>query len=237
MVAIGAMVRSIVARVPADVERQHGELAIKELGLDLAAFTNEAAQLGAIAQPLLQAVPGSQKWEFHVADIDMPNAFALPGGHIVVTTGMLALVERPEELLGVVAHEMAHVVRKHNLRMQIAAAGPMLVLEVFLRGRSGAMGAMAGGSALLVAQSFSQEYEKEADEVGWDYLVAANIDPRGMIESFRKLKEWEAKSNERDVLPKAFRSHPDLDKRIARLEAKWRRQPKKSGFVELEPLP
>lgn len=237
MLAIGVMVRSIVARVPAEVERQHGEAVIKELGLDFATHTNEALQLTAIAEPLLKAVPGGQKWEFHVAEIDMPNAFALPGGHIVVTTGMLAFVEKPEELLGVVAHEMAHVIRKHNLRMQIAAAGPLLVLDVFLRGRSGTMGVMAGGSALLVAQSFSQEYEKEADEVGWDYLVAANIDPRGMIESFRKLKEWEAKSNERDVLPKAFRSHPDLDKRIARLESKWRRLRTKSGFRELDPLP
>src|SRR2546422_7831867 len=51
MVAVGAMVRSIVANVPAEIEKQHGELAIKELGVDLAVFTNEAAQLAAIAQP------------------------------------------------------------------------------------------------------------------------------------------------------------------------------------------
>jgi len=163
-----------------------------------------------------------------------PNAFALPGGHIVVTTGLLRLVERPEQLLGVVSHEVAHVTCKHSFRQMIASAGPFLVFQVFLSGRGGAFAALAGGSAILVHQSFSQEYEKEADDVGWDYLVAANIDPRGMIEVFQKLKATEASERISNFIPKAFESHPDMDKRIARLNAKWKKLPRKTGFVQLE---
>jgi len=96
------------------------------------------------------------------------------------------------------------------------------------------MGVLAGGSALLVNQSFSQEYENEADETGWRYMVAANIDPRGMIDMFRKLQAWEAKQKTLDLVPHAFQSHPDLEKRIERLEAKWKKLPRKSGFIELE---
>jgi predicted Zn-dependent protease len=133
----------------------------------------------------------------------------------------------------VLAHELAHVTEKHGFRGQVAAAGPFLVFQVFMRGQSGTPALLGGGSALLVAQSFSQEYEKEADDVGWDYMVKANIDPRGMIDVFRKLQAYEMKHEGKSILPQAFESHPDVAKRIARLEAKWKRLPKKSGFTDL----
>lgn len=235
MLAIGAMVRSIVARVPPHVEKQVGDDALAELksDLQLSTDTNQVARLTAAAQPLLSVLPAEQPWQFHIINDDSLNAFALPGGHILVTTGLLHRVQRPEELLGVLAHEVAHVTHKHGFRRQISSAGPLLVFQIFLRGRSGTMAVLAGGSALLVTQSFSQEYEQEADDVGWKYLLAANIDPSGMTDVFRKLKAAEAAEKHLSFLPKAFESHPDIDKRIARLEAKWKRLPRKSGFVQL----
>jgi beta-barrel assembly-enhancing protease len=151
---------------------------------------------------------------------------------------MLAMVERPEELLGVVAHEVAHVTHKHGFRQVIASAGPFFIFQVFLGGggQSSAMSAIAGGSAFLVQQSFSQEYETEADDAGWQYLVKANIDPRGMIAVFEKMKNMDAAGNIGDIVPKALQSHPDLDKRIARLNAKWKKLPRKTGFTELAKL-
>lgn len=237
MLATGAMVRSIVGRVPPEFEKQYGEEMLEEFKLEMgfASDTNQAAQLTALAGPLLRALPGRQpQWQFHVVTNESPNAFALPGGHIVIFTGLLQLAERPEEVLGTVAHEVAHVTKKHSFRKQIASAGPFLVFQIFLRGRGGALGAVAGGSALLVTQSFSQEFEKEADDAGWRYLVAANIDPRGMTEMFRKLKAYEAKQKHVALVPQAFSSHPELEKRISRLEAKWRKLSHRSGFVELE---
>ncbi len=237
MLATGAMVRSVVGKVSPEFEKQYGDAIWQELKLKMqfADDTNQSAPLAAMAAPLLRALPANRtQWQFHVVTNEYPNAFALPGGHIIIFTGLLRLAERPEEVVGTIAHEVAHVTQKHEFRQKVASAGPFLVFEVFLNGRGGALGALAGGSALLVNQSFSQEYEKEADEAGWRYLVAANIDPRGMIEMFRKLQGYEAKQKTVDLLPQAFQSHPGLEKRIGRLAAKWKKLPRKSGFIELD---
>ena len=95
---------------------------------------------------------------------------------------------------------------------------------------------LSENSGLLIQQSFSQEYETEADDVGWQYLVDANIDPRGMTNLFLKLKGYEMSRKLPQLTPQAFNSHPALDKRIARLEAKWKKLPRKTGFLELKPL-
>lgn len=239
MLATGVMVRAIVAKIPPETERKLGKEMLEELKSDFSFMdnTNQIARVTETAQPLLQALPPTQKWQFYLVNDRDPNAFALPGGHIIVTSGMLEFVKRPEELLGVVAHEVAHVTHKHGFRQVIASAGPFIIFQAFMGGgQSGAMSAVAGGSAFLVEQSFSQEYEKEADDVGWDYLVKANIDPRGMIAVFERMRTIDSVSLG-DVLPKAFQSHPDLDKRIARLEKKWKKLPRKTGFVELEEPP
>jgi Zn-dependent protease with chaperone function len=235
MLVVGAMVRSIVAKIPPEVENQQGEKAFEELEhyVKFIEDSNVVSQLAATAEPLLRTMPPSQEWHFYIIDSRVPNAFALPGGHIMVTSSLLRLAERPEQVLGVIAHELAHVTQKHAFRQRVASAGPILVLQVFLGGRNGAATAVAGGSALLIVQSFSQEYEKEADEVGWNYLVAANIDPRGMTEMFRKFKSKEHSS----MVPKAFQSHPDTERRIARLEKKWKKLPRKSDFIELHAHP
>ena len=99
---------------------------------------------------------------------------------------------------------------------------------------------MAGGASdLLIRQSFSQEYETEADDLGWQALVAAKIDPRGMTEMFAKLQMYERqrKKGLRGMeLPRAFQSHPALEKRIARLETKWRKLPEKTGFQDFSAM-
>lgn len=235
MAGTGLMVRSIVARVPPEWERQLGAKTLEELRGEMTFVndSNQLARLTATAKPLLRALPGGETaYQFHIVEDEDPNAFALPGGHILVTTGELKLANRPEELLGTIAHEVAHVTQKHGFRSMISSGGPWLVMQVFFSGRSGVLGALGGASALLVSQSFSQEYEMEADDVGWDYLVAANIDPRGMVENFRKTQAYEKQNQRVASVPQAFSTHPTLNKRIARLDAKWRKLPNKARFAK-----
>ena len=236
LLVTGLMVRSVVARITPEFEEQYGDSLFQDLKRKMAFVddTNQNAQVASMAGPLLAALPPNRtQWRFHVITNESPNAFALPGGHIIVFTGLLSLAERPEEVAGTIAHEVAHVTQKHEFRQKIASAGPLLVFQVLLRGRGGALGGLAGGSALLVTQSFSQGYENEADEAGWRYLVAANIDPRGLTGMLRKLKDYEATQKTIDLLPQAFQTHPGLEKRIAGLEARWKKLPRKSGFIEL----
>src|ERR1019366_1791783 len=90
--------------------------------------SNEVAQLTDLAAPLVQALPAGQRdLKFYISDDPEPNAFALPGGHVVVNTGLLQMADQPEELLGVLAHELAHQTKRHAMRRNIAAAGPLVI--------------------------------------------------------------------------------------------------------------
>jgi len=155
----------------------------------------------------------------------------------LVTAPLLEMAERPEEIAGVVAHEIAHVTRKHGFRKIIAATGPYLIFKVFLGGGAGLLGILGDSSELLVNQSFSQEYELEADSVGWDYLVAAHIDPRGLPDMLRKLEVEQQKVMRAEPAFHAFSSHPATEKRLKVLDAKWKKLKNKSAFVPSAEFP
>ena len=237
--ATGFMIRSLVAKVPPQWEEDFGRAQIEGLAGESENYSNQVIQLTALAAPLVNSIPlGETKVKFYIVDNPSPNAFALPGGYVVVNTGLLTLAERPEELLGVLAHELAHVTQKHFARKIISAAGPVLIFGVFLHSRDSLLNVLSQGSGLMVVQGFSKEFETEADDVGWSYLVAANIDPRGMISMFQKLKTYEDSHGHRGSTPRAFESHPALEKRIARLESKWKRLSRQDGFIEIKtPVP
>ena len=196
--AMGAAMRVVVNGIPLSWDAQEGNAVIEKLQkkLPFVADTNSLAQLTAFAEPLMRTIPArGVQFKFHILEYPEPNAFALPGGHIVVTTGLLKLADTPEELLGVIAHESAHVTQRHALRHEISGKGPVYMVQILTGGRSRALAALAYPSELLAYESFSQEYEREADSVGWNYLVAAGINPHGMIDMFRK---FEAQTEERE---------------------------------------
>jgi hypothetical protein len=161
-VALSVMVRSLVARIPPEMEQKPGDALVEDLRLELNFVddTNRVAQLAELAAPLTKAVSGGKtEFKFHLVENDDPNAFALLGGHVFVNTGLLKLADRPEEVLGAIAHEVAHVTEKHGFRKAISAAGPILIFRIFLGGGGGLGDVLADGSDLLVRQSFSQEYK------------------------------------------------------------------------------
>ena len=175
--------------------------------------------------------PAERRYQFRAALIDRPvvNAFALPGGRIFVFTGLLDRVQKPEELAGVLAHEMAHVTQRHGLRKLIAGGGPYYVLRLFVSDQQGVLSVISAGSQLLVNQYYSRDVEREADTIGWHYLMAANIDPRGLADFFQLQTESEAAT----TIPEMFRSHPATSERIASLNRLWEKSERKSGFVQL----
>lgn len=233
---MGIMVRVLVARIPVEWEEELGDQAMADLKKE-ATFVDDPVAMTNVMRavaPLLRVVPNhGLQYKFYLMDYPLPNAFALPGGHVVVTTSLLKLTDRPEEIAGVVAHELAHVTQRHGFRKIISSAGPYLLCRLFMRDNSGLLGLLAGSSQLLVCQSFSQEYEQEADDIGWQYLVKAHIDPRGLPDMLKKLKA-ETERMKLVEVPQAFSSHPATDKRIRRLEAKWDKLKDKSDFIHYE---
>lgn len=154
-------------------ERMRGSLKLQASGADTVLVRRLGARLTA----------GSRfQYEFHVADNPAINAFALPGGVIVVHAGLIRAAGRPEELAGVLAHEVQHVELRHSLKS--------VVKETGLRGLWAAVsgdlaGSLAGQAAVkLSALRFSREAEREADVRGFEALVAQDIDPQGMVDFF-----------------------------------------------------
>jgi predicted Zn-dependent protease len=168
------------------------------------------------------------------------NAFAMPGGNVVIHSGLLMAADSPEEVAGVLGHEIAHVTQRHSIRSIISSAGLFLVLQTMVGDVTGIVGVLANNSAFLLDRKFSRDFEREADNHGWDYLLAANIKPEGMIVFFTKMQAEEKRMREKmkeatsiDVDPSSLEilsTHPATDERMKNLQAKWDKLEKKTGY-------
>lgn len=143
------------------------------------------------------------------------NAFALPGGHFYVSTGLIRLAGDEAELAGVMGHEIAHITARHGTRA--ASRGEVASLA------GGILGALGGRKAELATQvaslavpmaflKFSREFEKQSDILGVQYLYAAGYDPLGMVQFFERLSALQQRS--KHSVPAVFSSHPLTKKRI-----------------------
>lgn len=135
-------------------------------------------------------------WHFTVLNSDIVNAFALPGGYVYVTRGLLALASSEAELAGVLGHEIGHVTARHSAqrysRGTLAQGGTAIatVLGAVLLGDAGAQLAqtVVGGGAQLALAGYSREQEFQADELGVRYLARAQYDPFAMARFLEKLQ-------------------------------------------------
>ncbi len=154
----------------------------------------------------------------------------MPGGKIFVTEGALGLLSR-EELAGVLAHEITHVVNRHALRQIISTIGTYAALRLLVQGDTAFQSAVGDASEQLFSRVFSQSLENEVDDGRWDYLHAANIDPRYLPNALRKLETVRAEEKKTNS-PEIFSTHPLTSKRLKRFEKKWAKLQKKSGFED-----
>jgi predicted Zn-dependent protease len=157
-------------------------------------------------------------YDFRVVNDSTPNAFALPGGKIAITRGLLVDLENEAQLAAVLGHEIAHVTARHasqNLQRGILLSIGLQVLAHETSGISyGAFARQAGEIAgAVLNNTYSQEQEREADRLGIDYMVKAFYNPRGAVElqqyffvkSGKKETKW---------LEGLFRTHPFSKERM-----------------------
>jgi len=120
---------------------------------------------------------------------DIPNAFALPGGDVVVTDALVDLVENPDELDSVLLHEIGHVHERHGMQQAIQASAITLVLALSI-GDVGALGEIAAGIPVFLLQSnYSRRAETEADEFAFAGMAATGRDPKHFATIIRRLSE------------------------------------------------
>jgi predicted Zn-dependent protease len=186
------LVAFVAARVPPSVEVRLGDLVFQQVRASkrLIEDAELAARLDELVAPLVAALPETgYPFAFHLAEDGTVNAFALPGGHVVLHSGLVLEAESAEEVLGVLAHEIAHVTRRHSLRQLINTAGVFVLFQAVFGDLTGLAAVVADGGLQLLTLEFSRDHERDADATGFDYLVAAGVDPRGMISFFEKLRE------------------------------------------------
>ena len=209
------------------------------------------AEYGALANPQLQAYVNEvgQKlarqshrsqlqWTFTVLDSAEINAFALPGGFVYITRGIMAYLDSEADLAGVIGHEIGHVTARHGAQratsQQNAGIGVLAatVLGVLLEGATGVSGTAQAASQIgqSVAAgrlaSYSREQESQADQLGAEYLARTHYNPRNMVDVILVLKNQErfaadqAKAEGR-AAPSGtgwLASHPSNDKRLADIQ-------------------
>lgn len=165
-------------------------------------------------------------YRFTVLDSPEVNAFALPGGYIYITRGLMAYLGSEAELAAVLGHELGHVTARHSVR-QISAAQAMdigytigAILTPELRQRSAQDLFNVLGTALV--RGYGRGHELEADRLGAQYLARTGRDPRSMLEVLRVLKAQEQferqlaqeEGREPNVYHGLFSTHPDNDRRL-----------------------
>jgi Zn-dependent protease with chaperone function len=157
-------------------------------------------------------IPTSYTIHITVIKEDVANAFAMPGGNIVVHDKILAGMNNYEDLAALLSHEFTHVNNKHTTRSLFRQLGSTLFLSVLV-GDLGAMGNVIISNAdNLKGMSYSRKLEKEADMNGLEILNERKIDCNGFVRLFQFLKK---ESEKADIQPAEWiSSHPDLDKRI-----------------------
>jgi predicted Zn-dependent protease len=157
---------------------------------------------------------------YHYMVVDSPilNAFALPGGYIYITRGLLAYLNNEAQLASVLGHETGHVAARHGVKKYQKAIGAQLVLAgVSLATRS--QGLALGTNLLLSAilQGYSRKDERQADELGALYMYRAGYDPLEMPEFFEILNQMEKQSP--NLIEQLFASHPPVPDRVEKTEA------------------
>jgi beta-barrel assembly-enhancing protease len=216
--ALKPLANAAAKKVPVSVEVDFGNLIWKSMrSQEIPLKDLEPEQQAKVEKAWERLLPhiktSGYPFQLHVLRDATPNAFAIPGGHMALHTGLLEMAKTPEQVAGVIAHEISHVTQRHSLRNMMQSAGLSMVFGVLLG--SPDLASLAGMAEELQALSYSRDMEREADDVGWNYLLKAEINPRGMVEFFELLAKEEGVSGN---MPALLSTHPATAERIANLQ-------------------
>ncbi|QMU28929.1 M48 family metallopeptidase [Adhaeribacter radiodurans] len=165
-------------------------------------------------------------YKLHVTVIkeNNPNAFALPGGYLMVHSGILNRMQKPEELAALLGHEAGHIQNRHTTRALFRSLGSYLFISLILGDVSGITSVVIQNADMLKQLEYSRKLEQEADEFGFNVLRQNRINPKGMVMLFQRLKQEEKNSG--NEAPDEFLStHPPLTARMNQIKKMIKQQP------------
>jgi predicted Zn-dependent protease len=202
--------------------RQFHQTIIKQYGVyddpDLQTYVNEIGQQ-------LAANSHRAHLDFHFTVLDSPdiNAFALPGGYVYITRGIMAYLDNEAELAGVLGHEIGHVTARHSVRQQSGqfASGLLNVLITAATGNQ-SLGQLGNQLSTGIIRGYGRQHELEADRLGAQYLHKTAYNPEVMLDVIGVLKDQElyekalaAKQNRpANIYHGVYSTHPKNDDRL-----------------------
>lgn len=206
----------------------------REMGGEVAATDRRAIEVQKIGQYLISHTEaGSSPWQFQfhlLLDAKTVNAFALPGGQIFITLGLLDKLQTEAQLAGVLGHEIGHVIERHFAQqMAKNQLGQSLIVAV-------AAGSNEQNHSLMLAAVVNQmiqlrygrKDESQADQWGLKLMEKAGFDPRAMIQVMEILKAAGGSGHELEI----FQSHPNPDLRIEQINAYLKEHPPRAHLSE-----
>jgi predicted Zn-dependent protease len=216
---IPLLAATVAAQVPASWEDQLGRSTVKYLAPPERRCEDPklVAAIDTMVGRLMATRPASP-YTFRVYVVDLPvfNAFAAPGGSIVVFRGLLERTDTPEELAGVLAHELQHILHRHTTRAIIQHTSSGLLMAALTGDVTGPLVYGLETARVLGQLHYSRGAEEEADSEGLKMLLAARVDPGGMIAFFNVL---EKRSGTGPDALKYLSTHPSSGDRVATLTA------------------
>lgn len=230
MLAAGCAVNPVTGRrqvslVSEAQEIQIGRQAAQEVSQQLGLVENEALQqyVQRVGERLArESERPNLPWTFRVVDDPTPNAFALPGGFIFFTRGMMNLMDSEAELAAVLGHEIGHVTAKHSVsqisRGQLAQLGLGLG-SVLFPSAAQSFGGLAQTGMQLLFLSYGRNAERQADELGFQYALREGYEVREMDDIFATLMRL-GEASGRSEIPSWLASHPAEPERIRAAQAR-----------------
>ncbi len=176
------------------------------------------AYITQLGQRIVAQTPmANMPWQFHIVDNNEINAFAIPGGHVYIHTGLINASDNAAELASVMAHEISHIVARHSTEQISRQYGIEILGGLVLGQNPGALQQLAAQLAAGGAMArYSRAAEDEADKLGLTYMNSAGYNPRGMVTMFQKLM---AQGRSRpDAVSQFFSTHPLTEDRIRKTE-------------------
>lgn len=227
--------RAAVHSLPYSVDEQIGDVAVEQIDQGMPEVKDPKV-VEAIETIVDRLAPQSKlkeaKFKVRVLDAPIMNAYALPGGQIVVYTGLIDESETAEEVAGVLAHEMAHVTLRHGLERIAGQVGIIAAVQLLFGDVSGIIAVGVELGKYAATSSYSRDQESAADLEGARMLYEAGLDPLSVVPLFEDMKK-------KDMTPDALSwlsSHPQLGDRIEGLKEYAATLPKKEfgTFEELD---
>jgi Zn-dependent protease with chaperone function len=217
--ALPPIAAQIALLVPTDVEEAIGAEVLGHLDTDYfddsRLSQSRQSEIRSIFNQLVENVDLDYRYQLNFRSGVGPNAFALPGGQVVVTDEFVELAHNNEEILAVLAHEVGHVEGQHVLRRLIKYAASVVVLVTVLDDVTAISGLAISAPAFMMSMQHSRSHETDADRFAVNYMNAHGRDPMALASILTRLTG----DISEDSLSNYFLTHPGLERRIENIES------------------